>query len=122
MFTNESAIVFSIDITSTQLWEVHDPSLGACISSTTLSAESIYSMSDIIVSAVPSASFKIPTTSLKPGVIAMNLASGSSNFDLDVKDRAGMMAERVGSVTILMLVLNALALRARWASQTSVCP
>jgi methylenetetrahydrofolate dehydrogenase (NAD+) len=113
MFVNEGAIVFSIDIHSAQVWETHNYSLGACIATTSLSTDNIYAMSDIVISAVPSLAFKIPTKSLKPGVVAINVASGIDNFEADVRTRASRVAERMGSLTVMMLVLNALALRAR---------
>lgn len=113
MFVNEGALVFSVDITSTQVWESHNPSLGPCISNTVLDTNTIYSMSDAVVSAVPSRAFKIPTSALKPGVVAINVASGMNNFEADVKTKASRVAERMGSLTVMMLVMNALALRAR---------
>lgn len=113
MFANESALVFSIDISSIQVWEMHDALLGPCVSSTSLTPAEIYGISDIIISAVPSPGFKVPTAAIKPGCVAINVASGINNFEPDIKARAGLFAERMGSLTIQMLVMNALALRAR---------
>jgi methylenetetrahydrofolate dehydrogenase (NAD+) len=117
MLANDGATVFSTDINGTHILQRHDPSkLGFCtrsiIPSSVHDPETYYSMSDIIISAVPSDTFKIPTSTIKPGAICINIA-GQNNFQDDVKSRASGFALRVGGITTLMLQLNALILRSQ---------
>jgi methylenetetrahydrofolate dehydrogenase (NAD+) len=79
-------------------------------SRTELDTATILGISDVAISAVPSESYKIATSSLKEGAVCINIAM-KSNFEGDVRDRARVFAERVGAVTILMLQLNCLLLR-----------
>lgn len=43
-------------------------------------------MSDVVISAVPNASYKLPTASLKEGCICVNVAS-EKNFEKDVREK-----------------------------------
>ena len=106
MLANESALVLSIDIASTLIFHPH-PIPPSHID---LPAATILAMSDVVIAAVPGGKYKVPTSSLKPGAVCINVAM-ESNFQGDVRDRAGVYAERVGTVTILMLQLNCLLLR-----------
>jgi methylenetetrahydrofolate dehydrogenase (NAD+) len=113
MLANDGATVFSIDITGIQIYQRHSPSSeGICIRNTNTPPEVYYGLSDIIISAVPSDTFKIPTGMIKQGAICINIA-GQNNFQEDVKTRAGDFALRVGAVTTLMLQVNALVLHSR---------
>lgn len=48
-------------------------------------------LSDVVISAVPVDSFKVPTKELKDGCVCVNVA-GEKNFDVDVRDRvSGVM-------------------------------
>ena len=42
--------------------------------------------SDVVITGVPSASYKIPTASLRDGVIAVNFSS-EKNFESDIKEK-----------------------------------
>lgn len=44
--------------------------------------------SDVVVSAVPSASYKVKTEWLKDGCICLNIAA-DKNFEKDVRDKVG---------------------------------
>jgi len=116
MLASESALVYSVDIADIHTLRRPSPLGPTCeaffssTDPTTLSA--LFAKSDIIVSAVPSASYTIPTGNLKVGAVCINLSHGN-NFEEDVKDRAAFFARRVGGVTLLMLQLNALILRLR---------
>ncbi|ORY31275.1 hypothetical protein BCR39DRAFT_494066 [Naematelia encephala] len=124
MLANESATVYSFDIDTLHilsshssvslsaagphcLMAVHDLSSAGCPK-----RDDVLGVSDIVISAVPSRGFIIPTRNLKQDAVCINLA-GESNFDSDVLDRASLYAERVGAVTITCLQVNALILRAR---------
>lgn len=84
-------------------------------------------ISDVVVSAVPSATYKVRTATLKDGCVCVNVA-GEKNFEADVRDKvrfafffrcpffviycvvrilqASLYIPAVGKVTILMLLRN----------------
>ncbi|KAI0252019.1 NAD-P-binding protein [Lactifluus subvellereus] len=66
-------------------------------------------LSDVVVSAVPSATYKVPTAALKDGCVCVNVAA-DKNFEADVRDKASLYIPAVGKVTILMLLRNLLRL------------
>jgi len=66
-------------------------------------------LSDVVVSAVPSATYKVPTAALKDGCVCVNVAA-DKNFEPDVRDKASLYIPAVGKVTILMLLRNLLRL------------
>lgn len=109
MLANLGALVYSVDLDSIQTFEKHGPS-SLCINHTSLKSTQCFEMSDLVISAVPSASYKVPTSAIKPGAVCINVAT-DNNFEDDVKTRASLFARRVGSVTTLMLQLNALCLQ-----------
>ena len=113
MLANEGATVFSVDIHGVQVFERHAGTL--CIR-TILSPDAAqdycFGVADVIVSAVPSARYKVPTAAIKPGTVCINVAM-DDNFEADVKRRAGLYARRVGSVTTMMLQMNAVSLQGR---------
>jgi methylenetetrahydrofolate dehydrogenase (NAD+) len=43
-------------------------------------------LSDVVVSAVPSATYKVPTAALKDGCVCVNVAA-DKNFEADVRDK-----------------------------------
>lgn len=75
--------------------------------STTL--DSCLSQSDVVISGVPSPSFKVPTTSLRLGATCVNFSS-EKNFEKDVRTKAGMYLPSVGKMTCTMLQRNLLRL------------
>lgn len=67
-------------------------------------------LSDVVVSAVPSPTYKVKTQWLKDGCVCVNVAA-DKNFEADVRDKASLYIPAVGKVTILMLLRNLLRLR-----------
>lgn len=76
------------------------------------------SISDVVISAVPSQSYKVPTKDLKDGCVCVNVA-GEKNFETDVRERvstsndeegtdwqASIYVPSVGMMTIAMLQRN----------------
>ncbi|TXT13032.1 hypothetical protein VHUM_01433 [Vanrija humicola] len=113
MLANDGARVYSVDIDSTHVYERDgdaDRHTVSVHSEVKPALASLLAESDIVVTAVPGASFKVPTAALRPGAICIDL-SELGNFEADVRDRAGIFAPRLGSVTILMLKVNAFVLR-----------
>ncbi|KAK8843392.1 hypothetical protein IAR55_007049 [Kwoniella newhampshirensis] len=67
------------------------------------------SISDVVISAVPVTSYKVPTQHLKDGCVCVNVA-GEKNFESDVRERASIYVPSVGVMTIAMLQRNLLRL------------
>jgi methylenetetrahydrofolate dehydrogenase (NAD+) len=53
-----------------------------------LSLQECLAISDVVISAVPSAQYKVKTEWLKEGCIAVNIAA-DKNFEKDVRDKVG---------------------------------
>ncbi|KAH7887366.1 hypothetical protein F5I97DRAFT_1805971 [Phlebopus sp. FC_14] len=114
LLANDGARVFSVDIDSIQEYtkrphtspettrkylphHVAHPSnfpLKECLA-----------ISDVVISAVPNADYKVKTEWLKDGCVTVNVAA-EKNFEKDVRDRAAIYIPAVGKVTILMLLRN----------------
>jgi methylenetetrahydrofolate dehydrogenase (NAD+) len=111
MLANEGAMVFSIDITGIQVYHRHNTSRRFCINPAQdhITPNDCFGTSDVIISAVPSDKYKVPTSSIKHGAICVNVATGN-NFEDEVNEAAGMFVRRVGGVTTLMLQMNAMTL------------
>jgi len=67
-------------------------------------------LSDVVISAVPSPSYKVRTEWLKDGCLCVNVAA-DKNFEKDVREKASLYLPAVGKVTILMLLRNLLRLK-----------
>lgn len=70
-----------------------------------LSIEECVRASDVVISGVPSASYKVPTEWIKPGAACLNFSS-EKNFQPDVRTRAGIYLPALGKVTIAMLQVS----------------
>lgn len=53
---------------------------------TALSLEACLALSDVVVSAVPSAAYKVKTAQLKDGCVCLNVAA-DKNFEADVREK-----------------------------------
>lgn len=53
--------------------------------------EECLKISDVVISAVPSAKFKVPTRALKDGCVCVSVAQ-EKNFEADVRDRVGFVS------------------------------
>ncbi|KAH9938020.1 uncharacterized protein B0H18DRAFT_1080824 [Fomitopsis serialis] len=71
----------------------------------TLSLQECLALSDVVVSAVPSAEYKVKTAWLKDGCVCVNVAA-DKNFEADVREKASMYMPTIGKVTIMMLLRN----------------
>ncbi|KAG7848718.1 hypothetical protein KL941_001536 [Ogataea angusta] len=111
LLANDGATVYSVDINSIQIYERGDglrfkkhvvldcdKNLKECALS-----------SDVIITGVPSESYKFPTEYVKRGAVAINFSS-HKNFNDDVKDVASLYVPSIGKVTIAMLLRNLLRL------------
>jgi len=112
LLANDGALVFSVDIGSIEEYTKRPPS-GAVRkyhphhisqpSNATL--QECLARSDVVISAVPSAEYKVKTVELKDGCVCINVSS-EKNFEKDVREKASMYLPSVGKITILMLLRN----------------
>ncbi|KAF7432706.1 hypothetical protein PC9H_004648 [Pleurotus ostreatus] len=119
LLANDGARVFSVDIDSIQEYTKRPTTSESAAARryhphhvahpTTLTLEQCLSQSDVVISAVPSEGYKVPTSSLKDGCICVNV-SAEKNFQEGVRDKASMYVPAVGKVTIMMLLRNLLRL------------
>ncbi|KAF4575311.1 hypothetical protein EYR40_004948 [Pleurotus pulmonarius] len=119
LLANDGARVFSVDIDSIQEYTkrpiIHESAAARryhphhVAHPTTLTLEQCLSQSDVVISAVPSEGYKVPTASLKDGCVCVNV-SAEKNFQEGVRDKASMYVPAVGKVTIMMLLRNLLRL------------
>ncbi|KAI9282828.1 hypothetical protein BC943DRAFT_328379 [Umbelopsis sp. AD052] len=111
MLANDGAKVYSVDITGIQTFtrgtgiqlQAHK------VEDTELILEQVVPQSDVVITGVPIASYKLPSKLLKDGVIAINFSS-FANFEDDVKQHASIFVPSVGKVTVAMLERNLLRL------------
>lgn len=62
-----------------------------------LSLQECLALSDVVVSAVPSASYKVKTEWLKDGCVCLNVAA-DKNFEKDVRDKVNNTWERIQGI------------------------
>lgn len=117
LLANDGARVFSVDIDSiveftkrpsnstTSRYNPHHVTTHC-----SLTLEQCLQLSDVVIGAVPVASYKIPTTQLKDGCVCVNVAQ-EKNFESDVREKASIYVPSVGQMTIAMLQRNLLRLR-----------
>ncbi|KAJ7129249.1 hypothetical protein C8R44DRAFT_978675 [Mycena epipterygia] len=124
LLANDGARVFSVDIDSVQEYTKRPRVAGTSQSSdaarryhprhvvhpSNATLQECLALSDVVVSAVPAASYKVKTEWLKDGCVCLNVAA-DKNFEKDVRDKASMYIPAVGKVTILMLLRNLLRLQ-----------
>ncbi|KAF8638530.1 hypothetical protein AX17_002073 [Amanita inopinata Kibby_2008] len=117
LLANDGARVLSVDIDSIQEYtkrprvnsETSDPARKYyprhVVHPSTLTLRECLAVSDVVVAAVPSPTYKVKTEWLKDGCICVNVAA-DKNFEKDVRDKASVYVPAVGKVTILMLLRN----------------
>ena len=99
LLANDGARVFSVDIDSIQEYNKRPVSAEAGSSRRAyhphhvvrpappeLDLERCLAISDVVVSAVPSAKYKVPTAALKDGCVCVNVAA-DKNFEADVREK-----------------------------------
>jgi methylenetetrahydrofolate dehydrogenase (NAD+) len=108
LLANDGAKVYSVDITGVQQYH-----RGAGIKlrkhqvqDTTLKLEDVAPLSDIIITGVPSSSYKFPSELIRDGAICINFSSDKNFDNAGVKEHAGIYVPAIGKVTIAMLLRN----------------
>ncbi|AWU76081.1 hypothetical protein CAS74_000018 [Pichia kudriavzevii] len=112
LLANDGAKVYSVDINDIQLYErgdglrykqhkVHDCNK---------SLEECAKESDIIITGVPTKTYKFPSNYIKRGAICINFSSEKNFVDEEVEKVASLYVPSIGKVTIAMLLRNLLRL------------
>jgi methylenetetrahydrofolate dehydrogenase (NAD+) len=111
LLANDGARVFSVDVNG--LLEFHRGQglklrrheVVECAKT----LEDVLPISDVVITGVPSAKYKIKSSLMKDGVVAINFSS-ANNFEEDIKTKASLYVPSVGKVTVSMLERNLLRL------------
>lgn len=111
LLANDGATVYSMDLDGTQRF-----TRGAGlhlkrhkVEDVDITLEEVAKNADVIVTGVPSASYKFPKELVKDGAVCVNFSS-EKNFNPDVKEKASLYVPMTGKVTIAMLLRNLLRL------------
>jgi methylenetetrahydrofolate dehydrogenase (NAD+) len=95
LLSNDGARVFSADLDGVQEFNRRKITSGSTraataphhiVTPTLRTVEHCLSISDVVVSGVPSQDYKVATEHLKDGVVAVNFSSGK-NFEPNIKDK-----------------------------------
>ena len=112
LLANDGAKVYSIDLTD--VLEFHRGSgltlRKHVVVDSTMKLEQVLPISDVVITGVPSKTYRVPTQLLKEGVVAINFSSWK-NFEDDILNKASVYVPSVGKVTVTMLQRNLLRLR-----------
>ncbi|KAI9491291.1 hypothetical protein BDB00DRAFT_833832 [Zychaea mexicana] len=111
MLANDGAKVYSVDVNGIQLFtrgngiklKAHK------VEDIDAKLEDVVGQSDVVITGVPTPNYKLPTSLLRDGVVAINFSS-FKNFEDDVKTKASIFVPSVGKVTVAMLERNLLRL------------
>lgn len=113
LLANDGATVFSVDINNIQEFTRGDDLLERRHKVKTLgpsvTVEQLISSCDVIITGVPSDSYKFPVQYISNGTVVINFST-NKNFNDDVKQKAGLYVPSIGKVTIAMLLRNLLRL------------
>ncbi|KAM3162210.1 hypothetical protein ACU8KH_04347 [Lachancea thermotolerans] len=115
LLANDGAIVYSVDINNIQKFtrgeglkfQKHQVEDLGPFSNEML--KECCADADVIITGVPSESYKFPTEYIKEGAVCINFSS-HKNFDESVKSKASLYVPSTGKVTISMLLRNMLRL------------
>lgn len=111
ILSNDGAQVFSVDVNN--ILEFSPPLVlgkGSHTSKTSnKSLNEILSMSDVVISGVPTKSYKIDSNLLKPNSVAINF-SHYNNFDDNVSSKTSIFIHSIGKVTVTILQRNLIKL------------
>ena len=111
LLANDGARVFSVDVHNIQEF-----SRGAGLRNkihltapSSVNLENCLNQSDVVISGVPTKSYKITTKELKDGATAINFST-FQNFEEDILEKANLFVPSVGKVTVAMLQRNLIRL------------
>ena len=107
LLANDGAKVYSVDINDIQLFsrgtgiknKIHNVEESNC------TLQECLIDSDVVISGVPSKDYKVTTSQLKEGVVAINFST-FQNFQPDITEKSSLFVPSVGKVTVAMLQRN----------------
>lgn len=113
LLSNDGAHVFSVDIDTVQEYTKR-PSVSAAekpkyysahvVHPSNLSLKQCLALSDVVVSAVPSADYKVKTEWLKPGCVCVNVAS-DKNFEGNVREKVCVIYFHAPDALLTILIM-----------------
>lgn len=113
LLANDGATVYSVDINNIQQYTRGDNLLArkhkVIHLDLSYTMESLAPQCDVIITGVPSESYKFPVEYARNGVVAINFSSEKNFHDL-IKQKAALYVPSIGKVTIAMLLRNLLRL------------
>jgi 5,10-methylene-tetrahydrofolate dehydrogenase/methenyl tetrahydrofolate cyclohydrolase len=111
MLAHDGARVYSFDIDGPLLFQPPpDAHASHSVSETQVTRAEALAESDIVVTGVPSKQFELVRGSeLRQGALCINFST-YKNFAEDIQGKAGSFVPRVGPMTVMMVIRNALRL------------
>ncbi|CDR37207.1 CYFA0S01e08460g1_1 [Cyberlindnera fabianii] len=111
LLANDGATVYSVDLDGIQRFTRGEgiKLTRHKVEDVDMTLEEVTKNADVIVTGVPSPSYKFPKELVKEGAICVNFSS-EKNFNPDIKERAALYVPMTGKVTIAMLLRNLLRL------------
>lgn len=112
LLANDGATVYSVDINNIQLYERGDGLRYKQhkVEDCNKTLEECAKSSDIIITGVPTKTYKFPSNYIKRGAILINFSSENNFVDEEVEKIASLYVPSIGKVTIAMLLRNLLRL------------
>ncbi|EMG48203.1 MTD1 Methylenetetrahydrofolate dehydrogenase [NAD(+)] [Candida maltosa Xu316] len=114
LLANDGATVYSVDIHNIQQFTRGDDLSEqrhkvVDLKGDEYTLEKLAPQCDVIITGVPSESYKFPSELVRHGTVVINFAS-AKNFTDEIKSRAGLYVPSIGKVTIAILLRNLLRL------------
>lgn len=114
LLANDGATVYSVDLNNIQQFtrgddlSMHRHKV-IDLDSQEYTVEKLAPHCDVIITGVPSDSYRFPTEYVANGTVVINFSS-NKNFNDDIKQKASLYVPSIGKVTISMLLRNLLRL------------
>lgn len=111
MLAHDGARVYSFDVDGPLLFEPpQNPEASHLLSETRITRAEALAASEIVITGVPSKSFELVRgAEIRQGALCINFST-YKNFHEDIQGKAGSFIPRVGPMTVLMAIRNALRL------------
>ncbi|KAF4259346.1 hypothetical protein KXW98_008366 [Aspergillus fumigatus] len=111
LLANDGACVYSVDITGVQKFtrEGLKKRRHEVVDLEGKTIKDVAPLCDVVITGVPSESYKFDTSLLREGAVCVNFSS-EKNFGPEVKEKASIFVPSIGKVTIVVLLRNLLRL------------
>jgi methylenetetrahydrofolate dehydrogenase (NADP+)/methenyltetrahydrofolate cyclohydrolase len=114
MLSHDGALVYSFDVDGPLVFQPPpktDPDAAHTLSEAEITRAEALAQSDIVITGVPSKSFELVRgDELRPDTLCINFST-YKNFSEDIEGKAACFIPRVGPMTVLMVIRNALRLQ-----------